>query len=96
MKIRKQQASQIHVVAVYLNDIGEVPPLHYHVSDVTGHSAEVSFKEGEVVIKDNPIGVLTNHPDLDWHYSNLRQYINISPIQQQQSYWKVSIEPLGQ
>ncbi|MDI1797121.1 linear amide C-N hydrolase, partial [Staphylococcus aureus] len=33
----KQQASQIHVVAVYLNDIGEVPPLHYHVSDATGH-----------------------------------------------------------
>ncbi|MBU5841611.1 linear amide C-N hydrolase, partial [Vibrio cholerae O1] len=75
----KQQASQIHVVAVYLNDIGEVPPLHYHVSDATGHSVEVSFKEGEVVIKDNPIGVLTNHPDLNWHYSNLRQYINISP-----------------
>lgn len=43
----KQQASQIHVVAVYLNDIGEVPPLHYHVSDATGHSVEVSFKEGK-------------------------------------------------
>ncbi len=34
-------------------------PLHYHVSDATGHTVEVSFKEGEVVIKDNPIGVLT-------------------------------------
>ena len=92
----KQQASQIHVVAVYLNDIGEVPPLHYHVSDATGHSVEVSFKEGEVVIKDNPIGVLTNHPDLDWHYSNLRQYINISPYPATANLLEgVTIEPLG-
>ncbi len=60
----KQQASKIHVHLLYSNDIGEVPPLHYHVSDATGHTVEVSFKEGEVVIKDNPIGVLTNHPDL--------------------------------
>lgn len=92
----KQQASQIHVVAVYLNDIGEVPPLHYHVSDATGHSVEVSFKEGEVVIKDNPIGVLTNHPDLNWHYSNLRQYINISPYPATANLLEgVTIEPLG-
>ncbi len=92
----KQQASQIHVVAVYLNDIGEVPPLHYHVSDATGHTVEVSFKEGEVVIKDNPIGVLTNHPDLNWHYSNLRQYINISPYPATANLLEgVTIEPLG-
>ncbi len=70
--------------------------MHYHVSDATGHSVEVSFKEGEVVIKDNLIGVLTNHPDLDWHDSNLRQYINISPYPATAKLSEgVTIEPLG-
>ncbi len=69
--------------------------MHYHVSDATGHSVEVSFKEGEVVIKDNPIGVLTNHPDLDWHYSNLI-HINISPYPATAKLLEgVTIEPLG-
>ncbi len=49
-----------------------------------------------MVIKDNPIGVLTNHPDLDWHYSNLRQYINISPYPATAKLLEgVTIEPLG-
>lgn len=92
----KQQASQINVVAVYLNDIGEVPPLHYHVSDKTGHSVEVSFANGKVVVTDNPIGVLTNHPDLAWHYNNLRQYINVSPYPSSSKLLEdVTVEPLG-
>lgn len=57
---------------VYLNDIGEVLLLYYYVFDVIGYLVEVLFKEGEVVIKDNFIGVLINYLDLDWYYSNLR------------------------
>ena len=93
----KQQASQIHVVAVYLNDISEVPPFALSCFPMQlDISVEVSFKEGEVVIKDNPIGVLTNHPDLNWHYSNLRQYINISPYPATANLLEgVTIEPLG-
>lgn len=90
------QADQVNVVAIVLNDIGEVPPLHYHVADATGRSVEVSFKEGHIVVVENPVGVLTNHPSLDWHYANLRQYINVTPHQSQpQTMAGVTIEPLG-
>ncbi|EHJ09201.1 choloylglycine hydrolase family protein [Staphylococcus simiae] len=92
----KQQASTINVVAIVLNDIGEVPPLHYHVSDATGQSVEVSFDEGRVVVTDNPLGVLTNHPDLAWHYNHLRQYANISPYTADNfNFDGVTIEHLG-
>ncbi|WP_223218688.1 linear amide C-N hydrolase [Streptococcus pneumoniae] len=28
---------------------------------------------------DNPIGVLTNNPDLNWHYENLKHYMHVTP-----------------
>ena len=28
---------------------------------------------------DNPLGVLTNSPGLEWHWTNLNNYINLQP-----------------
>ena len=72
-------ADQVNVVAVTLNDINDVPPLHYHVSDASGRTVELTFDQGRVVIHDNPIAVLTNNPDLNWHYENLKNYVAITP-----------------
>lgn len=91
-----QHTSKVNVVAVTLNDINDVPPLHYHVSDATGRSAEITFEDGRMVVRDNPIGVLTNHPDLNWHYENLKQYINITPYQPQSQLTNgATLQPLG-
>lgn len=70
---------EVNVVADTLNDISDVPPLHYHVSDATGRSVELTFENGRIVIIENPVGVLTNNPNLNWHYENLRNYAHITP-----------------
>ena len=71
-----------------MNDINEAPPLHYHVSDATGRTAEITFVEGRIVLHDNPVGVLTNSPDLNWHYENLKNYANVTPYKPQYKRYK--------
>ena len=74
-----ENAKHVNVVAYSYSDINEVPPLHYHLSDATGRTVEVTFVEGRIVVIDNPIGVLTNNPDLNWHYENLKHYMHVTP-----------------
>ncbi|MEB8103813.1 choloylglycine hydrolase family protein [Staphylococcus xylosus] len=74
-----KNAKSVNVVSHTLNDIAEVPPLHYHITDDSGRTIELTFEDGSMIINENPVGVLTNNPDLNWHYENLRNYINITP-----------------
>lgn len=80
-----ENAKAVNVVAHTLNDIAEVPPLHYHITDDSGRTIELTFKDGSMIVNENPVGVLTNNPDLNWHYENLRNYINITPQRPQAS-----------
>lgn len=34
---------------------------------------------GKLVLHDNPFGVMTNSPTFDWHMTNFRNYITLSP-----------------
>lgn len=52
--------------------IGGVPPIHLVLHDASGASGVVEFKDGKQVHAENPVGVATNAPYLDWHYNNLR------------------------
>lgn len=38
----------------------------------------LEWRDGEMVTFDNPVGVACNWPHLDWHLTNLRNYINLS------------------
>ncbi len=57
----------------------EAPPFHYVVYDKTGASIAIEPLEGRLVVHDNPLGVMTNSPSFDWHMTNLRNYISLSP-----------------
>jgi choloylglycine hydrolase len=57
---------------------GFAPPAHMILHDASGKSAVIEWRNGEMVISDNPIGVACNWPHLDWHLTNLRNYINLS------------------
>jgi choloylglycine hydrolase len=59
--------------------MGFAPPAHVVLHDVTGASAVVEWVDGRMVIFDNPIGVATNSPHLDWHLTNLKNYVALSP-----------------
>lgn len=55
--------------------IGGVPPIHLVLHDKTGDSGVVEFTGGVQQHLDNPVGVATNAPHLDWHYNNLRVHL---------------------
>ena len=59
---------------------GLVPPLHYVVYDKLGNSIVIEPLNGKLIVYDNPLGVMANSPTFDWQMTNLRNYINISPI----------------
>ena len=56
-----------------------VQPFHFLVSDASGKSLVIESIKGKLVTYDNPVGVLTNSPTFDWHMTNLKNYINLSP-----------------
>lgn len=54
--------------------------LHYKVHDAAGNAIVIEYIKGVLHIHDNPIGVLTNNPEFEWHQTNLANYINLSPF----------------
>jgi len=55
-------------------------PVHYNIHDADGNVLVVEYMHGELHMHDNPIGVLTNSPDYNWHYTNLSNYVNLTPV----------------
>jgi choloylglycine hydrolase len=61
-----------------LPELGIVPPVHVAVHDADGKSIVIEFIGGRQKIHANPVGVLTNAPEFDWHITNLRNYIRLT------------------
>lgn len=74
-----------------------IAPLHWIATDRSGACVVIEpTKEGLTLIP-NPIGVMTNSPDFPWHMTNLRNYIEASPIQTEEVHWgNVSLSSFGQ
>jgi len=70
---------RIRVVPVVEAALGFAPPLHFIVTDPSGAAIVVEYVDGELAVIDNPLGVITNAPTFDWHLTNLRNFINLSP-----------------
>jgi len=58
--------------------VGTPPTIHVGIHDATGAKV-VEFRAEGVNIVDNPSGVMTNAPYLDWHLINLANYVNMNP-----------------
>lgn len=56
------------------------PPFHYIVYDKNGKSITIEPINGQLIVHENPLGVLTNSPTFDWQMTALRNYINLTPI----------------
>ncbi|MDR3290829.1 MAG: choloylglycine hydrolase family protein [Methanobrevibacter sp.] len=56
-------------------------PLHFIIGDTTGRVVVIEPSGGELKFKENPVGVMTNTPTLEWHIQNLRNYIGVQPKQ---------------
>ena len=57
--------------------MGFVPPVHCLVHDRTG-SVAIEFHPGGTRVVDNPVGLATNAPFLDWHLTNLGNFLGVS------------------
>lgn len=53
------------------------PPVHVAVYD-REESVVLEFRPEGLVIVDNPTGVVTNSPYLDWHLTNLNNYVGMT------------------
>ena len=72
--------NRIRVVPVVEPALGFTPGVHFMVSDKTGKHIVIEFLKGKTTVFDAPLGVITNAPSYDWHITNLRNYINLSPV----------------
>ncbi|MHC5268702.1 choloylglycine hydrolase family protein [Enterococcus sp. LJL98] len=61
--------------------LNTVTPLHWIVTDQTGRCVVIEPTELDLRVKENPVGVMTNSPNIEWHISNLRNYLNVQPKQ---------------
>jgi len=76
----KKGLKSISIQAKTLPELNGVPPVHLSIHDTSGKSLTIEFLDGEMKVLDNPVGVLTNFPKLEWHLTNLRNYINLSAL----------------
>ena len=72
-------------------------PLHWIAADKSGKCIVIEQTGNGIEVLDNPIGVLANSPDFHWHMTNLRNYMDISTVQEKQVKWgNVPLSPFGQ
>ncbi|WFA05168.1 MULTISPECIES: choloylglycine hydrolase family protein [Bacillus] len=77
----KKAAASLAIVEREVALLKTVTPLHWILSDGSGHSIVVEPTAAGIQIHDNPVGVLTNSPEFPWHLTNLRNYIGLRPGQ---------------
>src|SRR5690606_32577385 len=53
-------------------------PFHYTLHDASGASIVIEFSQGKQNVIDNPVGVMTNGPEFQWHQTNLNNYTFLS------------------
>lgn len=72
--------AKVRVVPVVEPALGFAPPVHFIVTEPSGKAIVIEYLKGGMKIFDAPLGVITNAPSYDWHETNLRNYINLSPV----------------
>ena len=72
--------SKVHVVPVVEPALGFAAPVHFIVTEPSGKAIVIEYLKGQMTVFDAPLGVITNAPSYDWHQTNLRNYINLSPV----------------
>jgi choloylglycine hydrolase len=76
----REGLKQIRIVPVLEPALGVPAPIHLTVIEPTGKAIVVQYTGGEPTYFDNPLRVLTNSPNFDWHMTNLRNYLYLSAV----------------
>lgn len=94
----KAALKEVVIAPTVVKTWGELPqPFHYIVYDAQGRSLVIEPVNGELITYDNPLGILTNSPGFEWHLTNLRNYINLTPYNvKPMTIDGLSLAPFGQ
>lgn len=102
------QFATVEEVKAALNDVVISPtiikawgpttaPFHYIVFDKAGNCLVIEPIDGKLVTYNNKLGTFTNSPTFDWHMTNLRNYLNLTPFNAQPvTINGVTLKPFGQ
>lgn len=71
----KEGLSKVKVVSLD----PRIETVHWRISEPGGRVVVLEYKNGEARFHEDPLGVLTNSPDFDWHMTNLSNYVNLRP-----------------
>ena len=93
----KKLLPTIYISKVPFPELPGDAPAHLIVHDSAGNSLVIEYVHGNLFMHDNPLGVITNAPTFDWHMTNLRNYLNLSPINAHVKKMNgLTLTPLGQ
>lgn len=70
----RELVQHIQILDVPVALLGLTTPLHFIFSDSTGDTAVLEATSEELRLIDDPVGVMTNAPQLSWHLQNLSTY----------------------
>ena len=94
----KAALQDVVIVPTVVKSWGTTPaPFHYIVFDKSGNALVIEPLDGKLVTYDDKIGAFTNSPTFDWHRTNLRNYINLTPFNAKPVVLDgVTLKPFGQ
>ncbi|HDR6217922.1 MULTISPECIES: choloylglycine hydrolase [Bacillus] len=93
----KKSVESISFLDISLSVLGVTPPLHWILADKRGECIVLEPTIEGLKIYDNPLGVMTNSPEFNWHLQNLRQYIGLKSQPYAPTQWgDVSLSAFGQ
>lgn len=70
---------KIIVVGSFIEDIQGEAPFHYAVTDKSGRSVVIEYTASGLQVYENTVNTICNNPTYDWHMTNLRNYVNLTP-----------------
>lgn len=76
----KGALARVAIIDIAQPNLGTTPPFHYALHDASGASLVIEPVNGTLKVYDNPLGVMTNAPTFDWHLTNLKNYVKVSPV----------------
>ncbi|QKH04662.1 choloylglycine hydrolase family protein (plasmid) [Bacillus cereus] len=93
----KKSLDSISFLDVPLSVLEVTPPLHWILGDKWGECIVLEPTIEGLKMYDNPLGVMTNSPEFNWHLQNLRQYISLKSQPYEPTQWgDVPLSAFGQ
>lgn len=91
------ELSRLKILGIKDDVTHSIAPLHWIFADSDGHCITVEKTSDGMNFYENQCGVLTNSPELNWHMTNLRNYVQLSQTQNECVTWsEKKLSPFGQ